>query len=214
MNSRQIKYSDIEVIHAIQNEVEPICKQFYLECRSYFLSKHTSVFTFKSRELEILDLYQESFSLLYCEICSKRIYIRHNQIVRKNKGGEYKPMSASLKTYLLSIAKFKNLEISHNTNTEFFNESFIPDLIDSNEDTSEIYDIVDYCVNFLLPERCKHILTLFYYERKTLDEILAIRKENNSKDGLKTSKSKCMSKLKRNILSELRRNNIAICYGK
>lgn len=214
MSSQKIEYTDLDVIQAIQKEIGSVCKQFYNECRSYFLSKHTTLFTFKSRELEILDLYQESFSLLYCEICSKRIDIRHNQIVRKNKAGEYKPMTASLKTYLLSIAKFKNLEMSHNTTVVSLNEANIPNLIESNKDNPEIYNIVNYCVNFLLPERCKHILTLFYYENKTLDEILAIRNENHSKDGLKTSKSKCMSKLKANILRELKQNKIAICYGK
>lgn len=214
MNSHKFDISDEDVVNAIQKDDELICKYFYIDCRSYFLAKHTSVFTLKSRELEILDLFQESFSLLYCEINSRRIDLRDNHIVRKDRTGEYKPMTASLKTYLLSIAKIKNLELSRNIDVLSINEAIIPSLIDTNEDNNEIYDIVNYCVNFLLPDRCKHILTLFYYERKTLDEILAIRKENNSKDGLKTSKSKCMSKLKANILSELQRNNIAICYGK
>lgn len=214
INSHKFDFSDIDVVYAIQNKDRLICKHFYMDCRSYFLAKHKSVFTLKNRELEILDLFQDSFCLLYCEINSKRIDIRNNQIVRKIRTGEYKSMTASLKTYLLSIAKYKNLELTHNIDVLSMNEAIIPSLIDDNEDNAEIYDIVNYCVNFLLPDRCKHILTLFYYERKTLDEILKIRKENNSKDGLKTSKSKCMSKLKSKILGELKQNNIAICYGK
>lgn len=214
MTAHKFDISDIDVVHAIQEDDEQICKYFYMDCRSYFLAKHTSIFTLKSRELEALDLFQESFSLLYCEINTKRIDVRNNQIMRKIRTGEYKYMTASLKTYLMSIAKFKNLELSRNIDVLSIDEAIIPNLIDDNEDNSEIYDIVNYCVNFLLPDRCKHILTLFYYERKNLEEILAIRKENNSKDGLKTSKSKCMSKLKANILKELHRNNIAVCHGK
>ncbi len=208
------KITDKEAILAIINRDEFACKLFYLECRTYFLAKHNGVFSFKSREREILDLYQESFSLLYSEICSKRINIVQGKIVKKDKNGEYHNMSANLKTYLLSIAKLKNLELSRHTEDLPLSDITIPDLIDFSDDSGEIYEIVNYCVNFLLPDRCKQILTLFYYENKSLDEILELRKENCSKDGLKTSKSKCMSRLKTNIINELKRNNITIYHDK
>ena len=47
-----------------------------------------------------------------------------------------------------------------------------------------------------MSDRCRQILTLFYYEQRTLDEILALRPENTSKVGLKTSKYKCMQRLR------------------
>lgn len=43
-----------------------------------------------------------------------------------------------------------------------------------------------------LSETCRDILTMFYYEELSLDEILVRRGENTSKDGLKTGKYKCM----------------------
>ena len=47
-----------------------------------------------------------------------------------------------------------------------------------------------------MSDRCRQILTLFYYEQRSLDEILEIRPENTSKVGLKTSKYKCMQRLR------------------
>ena len=58
--------------------------------------------------------------------------------------------------------------------------------------------IVGQCVR-TMPRRCVEILTMFYYERKTLDEILEARMQNSSYDGLKTSKYKCVKKLKTRI---------------
>lgn len=214
MNNSKIEITDQDIIFAICNRNESICKQFYLDCRTYFFAKHKSVIIFKSREYEILDLYQDAFSLLYSEIESKRITVVNNKIVRKDTNGDYHEMTAKLKTFLLSIAKIKSLSQSRKNNELSLDEAIIPDLIDSDDNYDEIYDIVNYCVNFMLPDRCKHILTLFYYENKSLDEILEIRKENTSKDGLKTSKSKCMAKLKFNILNELKRNNITVYHGK
>lgn len=214
MSYSRMEVTDQDIILAICNRNESICKQFYLECRTYFFAKHKSVFIFNSRAYEILDLYQDSFSLLYSEIESKRIAVVNNKVVRKDTNGDYHEMTANLKTYLLSIAKIKNLSQFRKNNDLSLDDAIIPDLIDSEDNYDEIYDIVNYCVNFMLPDRCKHILTLFYYENKSLDEILEIRKENTSKDGLKTSKSKCMAKLKSNILYELKRNNINVYYGK
>ena len=58
--------------------------------------------------------------------------------------------------------------------------------------------IVSQCL-LALPKSCLEILTLFYYERKSLEEILAARPENNTYNGLKTRKSKCISNLKKHI---------------
>jgi DNA-directed RNA polymerase specialized sigma subunit len=70
--------------------------------------------------------------------------------------------------------------------------------------------IIDECVNDL-PARCKEILTLFYYKNKSLDEILTLRQENTSKDGLKTAKSKCMKQLSDRVIECFTRYNTCLC---
>lgn len=50
-----------------------------------------------------------------------------------------------------------------------------------------------------LSEACREILTMFYYEELTLDEILIRRGENTSKDGLKTGKYKCMKRFEADV---------------
>lgn len=50
-----------------------------------------------------------------------------------------------------------------------------------------------------LSETCRDILTMFYYEEMSLDEILLRRGENTSKDGLKTGKYKCMKRFESDV---------------
>ena len=70
------------------------------------------------------------------------------------------------------------------------------------------HQVVDDCVANL-PARCKEILTLFYFKKKSLDEILQIRQENTSKDGLKSAKSKCMRQLEERIIETFKEYNEA-----
>lgn len=47
-----------------------------------------------------------------------------------------------------------------------------------------------------LPDRCRQILTMFYYDGMNLDEILEALGHDGSYNGLKTRKHKCMQSLK------------------
>ena len=67
--------------------------------------------------------------------------------------------------------------------------------------------VVDECFQNISP-RCIEILTLFYYEEKSLDEILLLRQDkNSSKNGLKTAKNKCMNTLRKLVADEFRKYN-------
>ena len=59
-----------------------------------------------------------------------------------------------------------------------------------------------------MTERCRQILTLFYFEHRTLDDILALRPENTTKMGLKTSKYKCMQRLREQVRSRFQQLHI------
>ena len=50
---------------------------------------------------------------------------------------------------------------------------------------------------------------MFYYEGKSLDEILMLRSDrSSSKNGLKTAKNKCMNTLRSMATEEFRKCNI------
>ena len=59
-------------------------------------------------------------------------------------------------------------------------------------------DIISYCIS-RLPKRCRQILTMFYYEEKTLDDIMKELPSFESKDALKTAKYKCMENLRKTV---------------
>ena len=78
------------------------------------------------------------------------------------------------------------------------NEDFFTDLYWDEDPDVEKDRIVSQCL-LSLPKSCLEILTMFYYEKKSLEQILEERPENNSYDGLKSRKSKCMTNLKKRI---------------
>lgn len=206
-NKKRPELSDKEVIEGLQNNDRAIERSFYLSCKRYFNDKRSGVFDFKGGAQDEQDLFQDSFLKLWQEIQTHQIYVRDNYAWRIDRNGNDRKMSASLKTYLLSIAKFKNYELIREE------ELYVPAQANTTDRADEISEeftsewIVEMCVN-ALPPRCKEILTLFYYDKKSLDEILEIRRENQSKDGLKSGKSKCMKSLKQMISAEFERRNI------
>ncbi len=203
--------TDAEVIDGIQSNNAVIEKEFYLSCKSYFIDRRMGVLDFKGGAQEEMDLFQDSFLKLWQEIQTRRIHIRDNYAWRTDKSGNNRKMSASLKTYLMAIAKYKNYELIREEDIYVQEQTNISDRADDEPEEFTREWIVEQCVNGL-PQRCKEILTLFYYDGKSLDEILALRRENQSKDGLKTGKSKCMKTLKEKITEQFNRYNLKPCY--
>jgi len=206
-NKTEYDLTDKEVIEGLQEKNPVVEKTFYLSCQRYFKERRAGVFEFKGGVLDDEDLFQDSFLKLWQEIQARRIYIRDNYAWRTDRTGNNRKMSASLKTYLMAIAKYKNYELLREK--EIYGSELNPTAVRMDEEPDENISewIVGQCVNEL-PQRCKKILTLFYYEGKTLDEILEIRQENQSKDGLKTGKSKCMKTLKEKITAKFKDYNL------
>ncbi len=201
------EYTDAEVIMALQSNDAVMERTFYLSCQSYFKERRVGVFDYAAGAREAQDLFHDSFLTLWQEIQAKRIFVRDNYAWRIDRAGNNRRMSASLKTYLMAIAKYKNYELLRESEIYGSHVAIVPDAPDEEQDDNTAQWVVERCVN-ALPQRCKEILTLFYYEEKSLDEILAIRRENQSKDGLKTGKSKCMKTLRTRITAELERLNL------
>lgn len=59
-----------------------------------------------------------------------------------------------------------------------------------------------------LSATCREILTMFYYEDLSLDEIILKRGENASKDGLKTGKYKCMKRFEADVRQKFQKYSV------
>lgn len=207
-NRKNNNLSDTEIIEGLQDNDKKIENVFYLSCRNYFAERRSGIFAFEqSGAKEPQDIFQESFLKLWQEIQARRIFIRDNFAWRIDKNGVGRKMSASLKTYLMAIAKYKNYENIREEEIYVDEPPVFREVVTDDSDENLKSWIVTQCVNNL-PARCKEILTLFYYENKSLDEIRSIRKENLSKDGLKSGKSKCMKTLKERITTEFEHYNL------
>lgn len=201
------KYSDIEFIAGIknedvQNDLAEVCFDYYT--KYYKKVVHTDSWK--------MDIFQESFAELWLEIYEGDIYVSEDNRIchRIWKTEETRKLNCSLLTYFMSIAKntylakaltkrdismtdWKAMKIKETSYEESLR-------IDSNNaPTKNIKDeILDNCIDSM-PKRCRQILTMFYWDALSLDEILEKIEDISTKDALKTKKSKCMVTLENRI---------------
>lgn len=181
--------------------------ELYKYCRDYFNSVCDRVVgtgSTSERNFYSEDFFQEAFIQIWTEIENGRIFVEGRKIFRKDKLGTPFCMRCSIRTFLLSIIRNMNAQSRRKISVEIPENIISYDQFRTMESCIDEHlrlQVVDDCV-LNLPPRCKSVLTMFYYEGKSLDEILVIRGENTSKDGLKTGKYKCMQKLKSDILTK------------
>lgn len=206
--------TDSQAICEIQRRNERVTESFYNECKKYFMSSYKAVFT---REDIKEDIFQQSFVKLWTEIETKRIFLDEDgTILRTDRRGKIRSLTCNLKTFLIDIAKNDYRDWLRNDRLDLEDEfesfahmievrsAVMPD--DSTETLQE--QIVANCV-LELPPRCKEILTMFYYDNMSLDDIIQARGEKNtSKNGLKTSKYKCMETLKGKVKEMYNKYNL------
>ena len=196
--------ADWEIVEGFQRQDEEVQKDFYRCCLSYFKEKAVALFDFYEKASTREDLFHEAFLRIWEEMENGTIRTRNRKVYRLDRHGVEREMTASLLTFFMSIAKNRNLEMMREE------EWCSPLSVDVEETVMEedggllMERIMSECV-LRLPQRCRDILTKFYYQNMSLDEILASRDENMSKDGLKTGKSKCMNLLKKHLLIELKK---------
>lgn len=199
---RKTILADTQIIREIQRRNERITELFYNECKKYFMSSYKAVFT---REDIKDDVFQQSFVKLWTEIETRKIFLDENEnIQRKDRRGNIRKLTCNLKTFLIDIAKNDYRDWLRKERLYLADEfeSFahmieVKSAVMPEESSESLQEqIVANCV-FDLPPRCKEILTMFYYNNMSLDEIIQARGEKNiSKNGLKTGKYKCMEALK------------------
>ena len=204
------------MVAAVQKGDNVLLERIYRDCRTYFRS-HAGVFFVADDDVD--DLFHEALLHLWREIETRRIDLRDGVVCRMSDG-EMRPMTSSLMTFLMSVAKFKHWEsLRQRPDTiddperdaaqmamdSLAASRYADTLADEEQQARE--RIVSDCV-LAMSQRCREILTLFYYEQRTLDDILTMRPQNSSKIGLKTSKYKCMQRLRQMVQEQFKRYDL------
>lgn len=176
--------------------------ELYAYCSDYFWDNYRGVFF--ADEKAAAEILQNTFIALWENIERRKIYVEDNIVMGKDN----KPLSGSILTYFMSIARNKYMEYGRehpvyaDPETELgrlirgkgFNPNeYIDMLYDSGENMmlEIIADVISH-----MSQRCSQILTKFYYEEKKLDIILKEMPTIESYDALKTKKNKCLKALR------------------
>lgn len=211
---RQQSYSDLQVTEGLQQHERKMEEWFYQTAKHYFDEHFSQIFFDKDRKQEI---FQSAFLKLWTEIDNKRICCIDQKVCRQQGNGEFKPMTCTLTTFLMAFARTEYRELTRTTKEELFPELYedvgqadvMVTSFDQTESEEEMKKrIIDECIGQLSPN-CAEILTLFYYNGKSLDEILEQREnKNSSKNGLKTAKNKCMNTLREKANAQFKKFNL------
>lgn len=203
--SKRKSKTDAEYVRLIQDKHDKVTEEFYHLARRYFKNSYRSVF---SRMDLMEDIFQQSFVKLWTEIETGKIFVGENEeLFRYDRNGNIRKLTCSLNTFLIDIAKndYRSWLRNDRLTLEDDFESFahmkeVKSVVWGDESAETLREqIVNSCI-LELPPRCKEILTMFYYQGMTLDEIIIARGEKNiSKNGLKTGKYKCMESLKAKV---------------
>lgn len=174
--------NDNQYVEAFKSNDNVGIKQFYKESFVIARSFMHKNYSWMSND-DVKDVFQDSVISLWKNI----------------NEGKYTPSETTkLSTYLIQVCKFKildrmkkksnQMEIS---NTEMVERSDLADISTSEEDES-----AKKLQNILLkmPERCKSILMLYYFEKLKLNDI-AIQL-SIGQASIKNEKYRCMNKLK------------------
>ncbi len=211
-SSKKSKYNDVEFVQGLLVD-RNIQNALYTHWKKYFENNYKGVFfDVEDKKDEII---HNTFIILWNKVESGRIYVEDGVL----KGNNGMPLSSSLTTYMMGVAKLYYKEIvRENAKIVYFDDIKSNKRNDSEADDRSVQDILhgaDESINpfdevhgdnlmydiisdalVTMSERCTQILTMFYYKGMNLDMILESVDSYTSKDALKTKKNKCMDQLK------------------
>ena len=162
--------TDLQFIHEIAHGNNRAFTELYEMYRSEFIGYIRN--SYKGDDDVIFDLYQDSCVALYDNI-------RIGKLSALN-------LNVKLKTYLFKIGHNKLIDLYRRSDSKH-RSRFI-------ENIDYAKDIIRQAVN-AISEPCNSILTLYYWDDKSIKEITEIQNTTNP-DATKMQKSRCMSKLK------------------
>ena len=201
-------YSDAAYVEGVYRRDPMMERALHYSCKRYFDENFRGVF-FVGNEYKD-EIFQEAFITLWEKIMNKKIYVEDGEL----KGKDGCAFSGKLTTFFMSIARLKYLEWARENLHRYTDEEeerrrreqemelFKTLLYDSDDET--IIEIIADCIS-KMSKQCNQILTMFYYEEKTLDDIMVELRTFDSKNALKTRKYKCMEELRKSAKSIYRR---------
>lgn len=138
-------------------------------------------------EEDATDVFQDSFVILWENIEHGALYSEDDLVYACRAGRRYDVQDLS--AYFMGIVKNKYREMLRRNGR-------LPIFTVDEDNVSASRHIVVCSSIMELPARCRQILTMFYYDGMSLDEILEALGHDGSYNGLKTRKHKCMQSLK------------------
>lgn len=200
--TNQVQEKEACLVEGMADQRRRTQYELYAYCSDYFWSNYRGVF-FADKETA-KEILQNTHIAFWENIERRKIYVENGTVMGKDD----KPLSGSILTYFMSIARNKYLEYGREhpvcveTEGELgrlmreqgFDVHEYKDMLYNTGDNKMVDIIADIISHMSL--RCYEILTKFYYEEKKLEVILDEMPTIESYDALKTKKNKCMNTLR------------------
>ncbi len=191
-------------VRKVRDRDETYERRFYEHCRTSFERMFGTMSFYGPKDSD--DIFQDAFLVVWTEIQSGKIFTEGGRVFRMNGEGESSELKCSLSTFVNDIARNLCLKSARHDGPGIVSDiTKAIAIFSENNDAHERevrMRVVEECVS-LLPRRCVEILTMFYFKKMSMEEIASARKENVSANGVKTSKNKCMNKLKSDIYTKI-----------
>ena len=193
---------EARLVAGMYDKNRKIQSELYAYCSRYFWANYRGVFF--ADEESATEIFQNAFIAMWENIERRKIYVSEGRVMGKNN----EPLSGSILTYFMGIARIKYLEwvrehpayvdpeteMGRKIKEEGFDAQQYTNMLYDSED-NKMLDIIADVISHM-SERCCEILSKFYYEEKDLDTILFEIPTMGSKNALKTKKHKCMESLR------------------
>ena len=191
---------EARLVAGMYDKDRKIQSELYAYCSKYFWANRRGLFF--ADDDTAMEIFQSTFVTFWEKIEQRKIYVSEGRVMGNND----EPLTSSILTYFISIAKKKYKEWARknpsNVDIDTTKKQYADMLYDSEE--NKMLDIIADIIS-RMSEQCSKILSKFYYEGKDLDTILMEITSITSKNALKTKKYKCMESL-RNSANDIYRN--------
>ncbi len=183
-----------------------------MECRKTFGAVSAK---FQASSDDLKDIFHESFETLWSNISSGIVFVEGTGVKARGRDGTVRPVDDLTGAYFSGIVRNRFLEFCRTKGRiatlsgDFPGTDGEPSSEDPDDDIEGIKERLTMRSLNSLARSCIEILTKFYHESKSLDEILAERPENTSYDGLKSRKAKCLKTLKEKIITSFKANGLS-----
>lgn len=191
---------DVKIIEQMASGSREAARDYYGHCRKLVAAGTSAYAGITDYDRE--ELLHESFVILWQNVERGTLAAEGRRVV--NRSHAVATPVDNLDAYFMRIVKNKYHELlrrgDRTVNLDEGLDSMADDgrLPDDNEGEEDRRSALASAF-VSLPSSCREILSKFYYEKKSLEQILAERAESLSYNALKTRKSKCLAMLRNRL---------------